>query len=80
MTPLEFKSDAALNLTSAEVLQTFLDSFENNTTFEPSDDTSAGVIAAVVSVIVALAIIALIILLAVYIYLRKCSNSKDKLK
>ena len=79
MTPLEFKSDAALNLTSAEVLQTFLDSFENNTTIEPSDDTSAGVIAAVVSVIVVLAIIALIIL-AVYIYLRKCSNSKDKLK
>ena len=79
MTPLEFKSDAALNLTSAEVLQTFLDSFKNNATLEPSDDTSAGVIAAVVTVIVALAIIALIIL-AVYIYLRKCSNSKDKLK
>ena len=61
MIPLEFKSDAALNLTSAEVLQAFLDSFEN-ATIEPSDDTSAGDIAAVVvSVIVVLAIIALVI-------------------
>ena len=75
---LEFESDAEFNLSSTEMLQAFLDSFniaDNNTmpTSDSSDDLSAGAIAGIaISVAVTLIIIVLSILAVITCY---CKHS-----